>query len=359
MEELLTKTVEDISVEWKNFQKNYENYKDRIGDLESDINEIKGGIKHMHNISTPESIFDMEEKEIFRNLIRGTPVPPSTKSYSSDQPEMGGFAVTPERYKNIISRISEISPMRILASCDTISTNVLELLIQSGDFNSGWVVERGERPETDAPRLVQKRITVHELYSQPKATQRLLDDAFVNIDEWLTEQLVQTFAREENNAFINGDGENKPKGFLRYDEIERVEIEDDRISPADLINLLNSLSEIYHQNASFLMHRRTLATIQKMQDNVGRFIWQPAIADKMPETIFGIPVYCSNHMPIPEEGASAIALGDFKAGYKIVDRIGISIMRDPYTEKPFTKFYATKRVGGDVVDHEAIKVLRF
>jgi len=338
MEEFLTKVVENMVIELK---------------------DIKGEIKHMQNITTPEFIQDMEEKESFCNNIRGATIPLDIKSYSSDQPEMGGFAVSPERYRHIITKIAEISPMRMIASCETISSNVLELLIQAGDFNGGWVAERAERSETDAPRLIQKRIVVHELYSQPKATQRLLDDSFVNIDEWLTEQLVQTFAKAENYAFINGDGENKPKGFLTYpEEIQAVKAETEgEISVSDLVSLLNALEDIYHPNASFLMHRRTLSIIQKIQDNIGRFIWQPSISEKIPETIFGIPVYCSNHMPVPEIGVSAIALGDFKVGYKIVDRVGVSIIRDPYTEKPFIKFYATKRVGGDVVDFSAIKIL--
>jgi HK97 family phage major capsid protein len=200
---------------------------------------------------------------------------------------------------------------------------------------------------------------VHEIYAQPKATQKLLDDSFVNIEEWISSQLVQAFSRSENHAFINGDGVNKPKGILSYGpEIQRIESEeDDFVTFNDLLNLINSLDDDFQKNASFLMNRRTLATIQKIQDRDGRFIWQPSMSDKAPSTLLGVPVICCSDMPIIEAGKSVVALADFKQAYKIVDRHGISIMKDPYTEKPFTKFYATKRVGGDVVNYNAIKLL--
>ena len=273
--------------------------------------------------------------------------------------ERGALSISPEKYKDVIAKMAEISPMRQLASCDIISSNVLELLIQDGIFDGGWVAETAARDETETPKLLQKKIYVHEVYSQPKATQRLLDDSFMNIESWLIDQIVCSFVAAENAAFINGDGVNKPRGFLTYEEaIEKVSVEEEgEVKALDLINLLNSLGDRYHANASFLMNRRTLSLIQKIQDENGRFIWQPSLSDKMPETIFGIDVYCSSDMPVPEVGNAIIALGDFKAGYKIVDRQGISLMKDPFTEKPFVKFYATKRVGGDVIDLSAIKLL--
>ena len=130
--------------------------------------------------------------------------------------ERGALSISPEKYKDVIAKMAEISPMRQLASCDIISSNVLELLIQDGIFDGGWVAETAARDETETPKLLQKKIYVHEVYSQPKATQRLLDDSFMNIESWLIDQIVCSFVAAENAAFINGDGVNKPRGFLTY-----------------------------------------------------------------------------------------------------------------------------------------------
>lgn len=355
----IVKTVENIAQEWKDFGKSYENQEQRVKSLELEISNLKGERNSMETMPIFDLTYDETASDNLGKFLKGKSFELEHKSLSSGDDERGAFAVTPERYRDVISKMSEISPMRKLASCETISSNILELLIQDGVFDGGWVAETGARDETTAPKLLQKRIHVHEVYAQPKATQRLLDDAFVNIESWLTKQIVEAFSMAENIAFILGDGANKPKGFLAYfDEIGKTKVEEEGVLKAnDLINLQNSLDDRYHGNASFLMNRKTLALIQQIKDENGRFIWQPSFSEKTPETIFGIPVHCSSDMPAPEAGKAAIALGDFKAGYKIVDRQGISLVKDPYTEKPFIKFYATKRVGGDVVDLSAIKLL--
>ncbi len=355
----IIKTVENIAHEWKDFEKSYENQEKRVKSLELEVNNLKGEKSNMEDMPIFGLTAETKESDNLGNFLKGSSSSLEYKAFSSGDAERGAFAVSPERYKDVIAKIAEISIFRKLASCETISSNVLELLVQDGVFNGGWVAETEARNETAAPKLLQKRIHVHEVYAQPKATQRLLDDTFVNIEEWLTQQIVETFSSFENAAFISGDGANKPKGFLAYfDELGKVRVEEEEaLKATDLINLLNSLEDRYQPNASFLMNRRTLAHIQRLKDENGRFIWQPSLSEKAPNTIFGIPVYCSSDMPVPEAGRPIIALGDFKAGYKIVDRQGISLVKDPYTEKPFIKFYATKRVGGDVVDLSAIKLL--
>ena len=175
------------------------------------------------------------------------------------------------------------------------------------------------------------------------------------------ERLQDSFVKAENQSFILGDGNNQPKGLLTYghDVIGRVAAETEgELKISDILNLINELGDHYLANASFLMHRSTLSEIQKIQDANGRFLWQPSISEGAPGTLFGIPLVCSSDMPKFETGNLAIALADFKSGYKIVDRAGLSITRDPYTEKPFVKFYSVKRVGGDVVDPNAIKLLK-
>ncbi|MES2214770.1 MAG: phage major capsid protein [Pseudomonadota bacterium] len=305
---------------------------------------------------------NIEHKMAFGNYLRkGETQGMETKSLSTTSNGEGGYLITPALHKRIITGITSKSPMRKLASVENISTNALDVIIQDGEFDSGWVVDAVARVDSTTPQLKQKRIMVHELYAQPKATQRLLDDSAVNVEDWLNDRLQESFLRTENRSFISGDGNNQPTGILHYDDraIQRVDVATSgEIKPADILKLMNSLDEAHLSNATMLMHRSTLAELQKLQDNNGRFIWQPALSESIPETLFGIPVACASDMPAFAAGAPVVAIANFKAAYKIVDRSGIAMMRDPYTDKPFVKFYAVKRVGGDVIDPKAIKFLR-
>ncbi len=302
---------------------------------------------------------DMGREEKFNNYIRkGTQEGLMQKSFSANQEE-GDVLLVPALYHKIISEINARSPMRQLASIETISTTSLDIVIEDGKFASGWVGEAEAREETNTPKLQQKRIFIHELYAQPKASQTLIDDASIKIDNWLIERLRDSFVRAENDAFINGDGKKKPVGILHSNEkIEVIELEK-KMEPSLFLRLINSLDEQYQANATFLMHRTTLAEVQKLTDQIGRFIWQQSLTEELKQTVFGIPVVCCSDMPAFEKEGAVIAIADFKAAYKIVDRSGISVMRDPYTDKPFVKFYAVKRVGGDVVNPAAIKLAKF
>jgi HK97 family phage major capsid protein len=280
------------------------------------------------------------------------------KSLSSAAGE-GDVLLVPTLYHKIISEMKARSPMRQLASVETISTNALDVVIEDGKFTSGWIGDAERREDTETPKLKQKRILVHELYAQPKATQVLIDDSAIQIEDWLVERLRDSFIKVENAAFINGSGEKQPKGILHEDhQIKTINVGDFKLQDL-LLNLINDLDEEYLTNASFLMNRTTLSTIQQLKDENGRFIWQQTFTESLSHTIFGIPVVCCAEMPSIEEGKRAIAFGDFSSAYKIVDRSGVNIMRDQYTEKPFIKFYTVKRVGGDIVNPEALRFAKF
>lgn len=301
---------------------------------------------------------NLEELKAFDNYIRkGVTSEIITKSLSAAEGE-AGVAIINDLSQRIIIAVNAKSVMRELASIETISTSALDLILDDGNFASGWIGEVAARLETTSSKLKKKTIAVHELYAQPKATQKLMDDSAIDINGWLVEKLADSFIRAENDAFINGDGDKKPFGILSNNDIEKVDAEN-KVTPEILLKLINSLSEEHLANASFLMNRSTLAAIQGLKDNTERFIWQQSLSDPLKQSIFGIPVYCSSHMPNVGENNLAIAIGDFKTAYKIVDRAQIGIMRDPYTEKPFIKFYAVKRVGGDVVVPSAIKFAKF
>lgn len=346
----LTTTLEQI----KNINNNFEEITGKINVLEKKLDNTE------QLFTRPEyfSSHDMEYKEAFNDYLRqGLESDLLKKSLTTD-PQEAGAVIVPALHSSIISAVATRSPMRQIASIETISTNALDVIIEDGQFTCGWIGEAEERDPTNTPKLKQKRIAVAEVYAQPMASQKLIDDANINIENWLVERLSDSFVRAENNAFILGDGDKKPKGFLLDKDIKIIDAGTD-LNTEMLLHFIATLEEEYLAGATFLMNRQTLTHIQGLKDNTGRFIWQPALSDSLKQTIFGIPVLCASDMPDIADTARAIALGDFRAGYKIVDRSNISIMRDPYTNKPFVKFYAVKRVGGDVVNPDAIKIAQF
>jgi HK97 family phage major capsid protein len=340
---------------------NVQNILDKEVKSISKINELEAKLMNLQNaIYSPETghYDNLEETKAFRDYLRkGITSDIITKSLRAVEGE-AGFAIIHDLNKRIINSVSAKSVMRQLASIETISTSALDLILEDGAFASGWIGEAEERVVTDTPKLKKKTIAVHELYAQPKATQKLMDDSAIDINSWLVERVADSFIKAENEAFITGDGGKKPFGILSNNTIEKIQAED-KVTPDILLKLINSLSEEYLANASFLMNRSTLAAIQGLKDEAGRFIWQQSLSDPLKQSIFGVPVFCSSYMPNVGEDNLAIAIGDFKTAYKIVDRAQVAIMRDPYTEKPFIKFYAVKRVGGDVIVPSAMKFAKF
>ena len=302
---------------------------------------------------------NIEYKAAFGDYLRKGRMSSLIQKSLSSAPGEGDVLLVPTLYSKIVSEMKARSPMRQLASIETISTNALDVVIEDGKFISGWIGDAERREDTETPKLKQKRILVHELYAQPKATQALIDDSAIQIEDWLVERLRDSFIKTENTAFINGSGEKQPKGILHNDhKIKTMDVGDIRLQDL-LLNLINDLDEEYLTNASFLMNRTTLSTIKQLKDETGRFIWQQTFTESLSHTIFGIPVVCCAEMPSIEGGKCAIAFGDFSSAYKIVDRSGVNIMRDQYTEKPFIKFYTVKRVGGDIVNPEALRFAKF
>lgn len=341
---------------------------DKMEEINMQIQDIAtksdNRLSKLENVfSRPDIVGDDNESSFkaFGDFIRNGEISRELKSLSGLEDVSGGYTIIPELYKKIIGHLDAKSIMRKLSSHEKISTNALDLLIEEDNFNCRWERESAPREETAHANFAKRTIMVHELYAQPKATQKLLDDSAINISNWLVSRLSDSFCRAENTAFINGDGDNKPRGILTYNEEEieqKTVAEEGQITFEDLLNLMNHLEEAYLSRASFLMHRSTLLEIQKLKDNNGRFLWQPSLTQGKPGFLLGVPVYCVSDMPSFGAGKLCIALADFKEAYKIVDRADINIMRDPFTDKPFVKFYAVKRIGADVVNKNSIKLLK-
>jgi HK97 family phage major capsid protein len=208
-----------------------------------------------------------------------------------------------------------------------------------------------------------------ELYAMPAATQALLDDSVVNLDQWIAEEVQQAFADQESTAFVTGNGTNKPKGFLGYTNVADASWSWGNIgyiatgtaaafpasNPSDkLIDFIYALKSGYRQNANWVLNRKTQGVIRKFKDSSGEYLWQPAAT-----TLLNFPVTESEDMPDIGTDSFSIAFGDFNRGYLIVDRVGVRVLRDPYSAKPYVLFYTTKRVGGGVQNFEAIKLMKF
>lgn len=284
----------------------------------------------------------------------------------------GGYVVYPDMSGRIVQKVFETSPMRAYASVQVISTDALEGLYDLGEASSGWVGETESRTDTNTPQIGKWRIPVHELYAKPKATQKILDDASINMESWLAGKVAEKFARDESTAFVSGNGINKPRGFLTYSSgttipgtIERIKTGTSSAFAADpngldkLLDALYSLKAPYRANATWFMPRLVTALARKLQDSDGQYQWQPSSQAGQPATLLGFPVAAFEDFETLAANSLSMAVGDMREAYQIVDRIGIRTLRDPYSAKPYVEFYTTKRVGGDVVNFEAIKLIEF
>jgi HK97 family phage major capsid protein len=298
--------------------------------------------------------------------------PDERKALSVGTDPDGGYVVNPDLSGRIVMKVFETSPMRAFASIQVISSDALEGLFDLNEASSGWVGETDSRAETNTPQLGKWRIPAHELYAKPKATQKLLDDASINMEAWLASKVAEKFARDEANAFVVGNGVNKPRGFLTYSSgttlpgtIERFDTGVNGAFAATpnggdvLINALYGLKQQYRANSTWFMNRATLKLTRKLKDTDGAYLWSPGIAAGQPASLLGYPVASFEDMPDPATDSLSIAVGDMREAYQIVDRLGIRTLRDPYSAKPYVEFYTTKRVGGDVVNFEAIKLIEF
>lgn len=296
----------------------------------------------------------------------------ATLSVGSDP--NGGYWVLPDVSGRMVRLIFETSPIRQVASVQTISTDALEGRRDLDEAAQGWVGEQQARPATSTPEIGSWRIPVREQYAMPEATQKLLDDSSVDVETWLSGKISDKFAREENTAFVTGDGVVKPRGLLTYPSgvpttsnfsvIEQVNTGASGAfassNPGDpLIEILFKLKTAYRANARWMMARETLSEVRKLKDGQGNYLWQPNFQQLAAGMLLGFPITEGEDFPAIAANSLSIIFGNLAETYQIVDRAGIRVLRDPFTNKPFIRFYSTKRVGGDVVNFEAIKILKF
>lgn len=286
----------------------------------------------------------------------------------------GGYLVPDETAAEIGRRLAEISPIRSIAGIQLVSSAVFKKPFAATGPATGWVAETEIRPQTASPALVELQFPTMELYAMPAATGSLLEDSAVDIDAWIAGEIEAAFAEQESAAFINGDGVNKPRGFLNHPTVAEDSWSWGNLGhvatgvsgafagsdPSDtLIETVYALKAGYRQNANWVMNRRSQAEIRKLKDADGNYLWQPPAAAGERAALMGFPVIEAEDMPDIAADSLSIAFGDFGRGYLIVDRTGVRILRDPYSAKPYVLFYTTKRVGGGIQDFDAIKLVKF
>jgi HK97 family phage major capsid protein len=299
------------------------------------------------------------------------------KSMSVGSNENGGYLVPVDASGRIAAKIYETSNIRAIAQVDSTTSDAVEGLNDNDEVSTGWTSETGTRSETDTPEIGKWRIEVHEQYAEPRITQKLLDDAALDVGAWLERKIADKFSRSENSSFVIGNGIGKPRGITSYTTaatadssrawgvmehvLSGASADFTSTTPSDkLLELVYSLKAEYRNGARWLTNRAVLLKIRKFKESTtNAYIWQPGLQNGQPALVCGFPVTEAEDMPALAADSLSLAFGNFRVGYQIFDRKGLSVIRDAVTTKGYVKFYTTKRVGGGVVNYEAIKFMKF
>lgn len=383
--------INDLTAKFDDFQSKtadkseIEGIKSELGECKSELLKLSrnNGVQSMTNEMKAEAwskrVSDILRKNRtehaeFDSAVLGTkadpdPAPTVIPQGQTGNDALGGYAVPFALDRKILSKVRDLNIMRRLCSSQSVSTPETYWNVDLGGTDAGWVGELTDRPNTNVPQLARAGITWGEIYANPKASYRLLDDALFNVEAWYSQKVAETFADYEEEAFLTGDGTNKPKGLLSYDYVATADgsrdfgkfqqITSTTLTADAIIDLYYSLRQVYRgNNTAWLMNPSTIQALRKLKDGNQNYIWIDNIANGMVGTLLGRPVYESRFMPtFTTAGNKAILFGDFKKAYTIFDLHGLRIVRDVYTDKTSVQFYTSKRVGNMVQDSCAVKCL--
>ena len=351
-----------------------------ISALRTDVEEVKSRLDKVARAASRPAMggaapaSDAAEVKSFVDgyLRRGRET--ELKSITSTPPGDGGFAVPRQIDAVIAAQLVGISPIRAIAQVVQTGSSGYRKLVSTAGIASGWVSETAPRPETGTPRFAEIAPPAGDLYANPAASQGMIDDTAFDLESWLANEIALEFARAEGTAFVNGTGNNQPEGFL---SAAKATTKDGvrafgslqflgsgnatglgTAPDAKLIDLIHSLKSGYRQGAVFVMNSATLASVRKLKTADGAFVWQPGMVEGQPDRLLGYPVVEAEDMPDVAAGTFPIAFGNFRHGYLIAEHSATRVLRDPFTNKPFVHFYATRRIGGKVLDSNAIKLLK-
>lgn len=357
------------------FDTKYSEYDSKLNDLESALSVELADLKRPSGLAGSGSkTIDLKGRTALSGFIRkGDPsglLDLDQKAMSVGSDPDGGFSV-PEYLEQDIERLeSETSAVMQLARTIDAQGPIYKKLVNKRGTASGWVGETDARPETSTPQMAEVSIEVGEVYANPKLTQKLIDDAMFDAESFISDEITEEFSDQLGAALVTGDGVNKPKGILAHtitneaDDVRAFGSLQAILTAAvstvdfdDIKTLKSTLKAKYRTGASWIMNEATALALSSIKDADGRYIWKDSVSEADNDTLFGYPAYIDENMPDIADGAYPVAFGNFDRGYHIPRRLGVRIMRDPYTSKPYVNFYATQRIGGGVVNSEAIKLL--
>lgn len=362
MTEIMT-SLDELNVSIKDFA--LEQTK-KLGQVEETLSKTAARLDQVEIALKRPPVIEAKplEYEGFGRFVRKGIDDISIKSMISADDAKGGYLIPHSAVQLINQQLQSRSIIRRLASVATITNDSLDLLVEKTEPDVGWVAETDRRDETSAPELIKVSIPAHEIFAKPRVSQRMLDDAAINIESWLAERIADKMAKIENQAFLYGDGSAKPKGILAYPavalgkgewgKIESISLALNKENAADvLIDLFYAMKSEYLEGACWIMSRAVAAKIRKLKDGQGSYLWQPALAADQPNLLLGYPVYLCDDMKPEEE---KLIFANIHKAYQVVDRSNINVLRDPFSAKPYVEFYTTKRVGGDVINFDAVKI---
>lgn len=298
------------------------------------------------------------------------------KALSAGSDPDGGYLLPASTQGAMVTKLYEQSVMRQIADVQSIGTDKFEFVVDDDEADAGWVSELGSRSDTGTPQVRKGEIQAHEMYAMPKTSQKLIDDAAADIEGWLASKVADKFARVEGTAFWTGTGVGQPRGLTAYPTaatgdgsrawgtFEHVitgasgAFHTTKLDP--LHDLMGAFKDHFLPNAQWVMRREARTALRKMKEATSdRYLWEPSNQVGMPERLNGYPVRVDQYMPTIAANSLSVAFGDFRQAYKIVDRMGVRTLRDPYTAKPYVVFYSTKRTGGGALNFEAVKFIKF
>lgn len=363
-----------ISHGFKKFNKAIDEIENLLGNFKSQKGENMNNnsfTKSFNNeVKSVDQYENSERKSLIKYLMKGEQSLDEKSMLLSKDKENSGYLLPSYSIDQINKIMKYLCPLRSLAKTVQISGNVLDILVDTQSTEVGWVISK-EMENAKLQELTKIQIPVHQMYARPKTSQKILDDTSEDLEYWIVSKIAQKMACLENNAFLHGNGENQPKGILKYPmvkvgegswgKVECVEQLSNKseIERQSLLDVVNSLQVQYLHNAVWLISRSALNSIQNIKDEQGRFLWQQSLTTGTHSMLLGYPVLVSDDMPSISNGESIpVLFGNFEDAYQIVDRGDVSVLRDPYSAKPFIEFFITKRTGGDVVDFNAIKALK-
>lgn len=349
---------------------------EKIGKLNEAISAAEQKAREFETISGRPSLEqsngnDDERKAAFLDFARSGNET-ELKAMSGSVAAEGGYTVPKSLAASIASGLVDVSPVRQVANVINVTTSDVHVPFNVGGTASVWVGDKTARTETAAPTIADVVIPMGEMVGMPYATSQILEDSQYDIEAFLAGEVITEFARGEGAAFVTGSGSNQPKGFLSYataatadaarafGTLQHIATGGAGTAPTHdhLITLTTALKAGYRPGAAFMMNRATMGSLRGLKDTTGQYLWQPSIQAGTPSTLMGYSVYEAEDMPAVGANALAIAFGDFKRGYTIADRVGLSLLRDPYSAHPYVAFKFRKRVGGAVVDSSAIKLIK-